>query len=127
MGPNYQMSGLSVGILQMQMEESLRAQAYRCDITYGMASEFGFDFLRDRLKLSIGKGQAAPFCSPWTTPGNQFTKPLDPRIQREKNHFALVHEGDNIFIDETRTPIIISTPSPQPTPDEAQVSQWTDK
>jgi preprotein translocase subunit SecA len=127
MGPIYESLGLSVGILQMQMEESLRAQAYRCDITYGMASEFGFDFLRDRLKLSIGKGQAAPFWAPWTTPGAQFTRPLDPRIQREKHHFALVDEGDNIFIDEARTPLIISTPSRPATPEEAVVYHWADK
>src|SRR5262249_31890304 len=51
-GPIYDSLGLTVGALQMQMEESQRAKAYRADVTYGTASEFGFDFLRDRLKLS---------------------------------------------------------------------------
>jgi preprotein translocase subunit SecA len=126
-GPIYQMLGLSVGVLQMQMEESLRAQAYRCDITYGMASEFGFDFLRDRLKLSTAKGQAAPFWAPWGTSGQQFSRPLDPRIQREEHHFALVDEGDNIFIDEARTPLIISSPSRPATEEEQVVYHWADK
>ena len=126
-GPIYQMLGLTVGVLQMQMEESLRAQAYRCDITYGMASEFGFDFLRDRLKLSTAKGQAAPFWAPWTAAKGQYTRPLDPRIQREEHHFALVDEGDNIFIDEARTPLIISTPSRPATAEESVVYLWADK
>jgi preprotein translocase subunit SecA len=126
-GPIYQMLGLTVGVLQMQMEESLRAQAYRCDITYGMASEFGFDFLRDRLKLSTAKGAASPFWSPWTIQAAQYTRPMDPRIQREKHHFALVDEGDNIFIDEARTPLIISAPTRPATPEEQVVYHWADR
>src|SRR6516164_3408784 len=49
MGPIYQSLGLAVGVLQMQMADADRSKAYRSDITYGTASEFGFDFLRDRL------------------------------------------------------------------------------
>src|SRR5437870_1984747 len=52
MGPIYTSLGLTVGVLQQQMADAARAQAYRADITYGTASEFGFDFLRDRLKVS---------------------------------------------------------------------------
>src|SRR5579864_5718863 len=69
MGPIYTALGLTVGILQMQMPDPARAQAYRSDITYGTASEFGFDFLRDRLKLSGNKSQAAPFWAPWIANG----------------------------------------------------------
>src|SRR5581483_2751675 len=60
-GPIYEALGLSVGILQMKMPDAERTRAYRQDITYGTASEFGFDFLRDRLKLSGSKGSAQPF------------------------------------------------------------------
>lgn len=56
-GPIYRGLGLTVGALQQQMGEQDRQRAYRCDITYGTASEFGFDFLRDRLKASGNKGQ----------------------------------------------------------------------
>jgi len=49
MGPIYRLLGLSVGVIQAGMSASERRQAYRCDITYGTAREFGFDFLRDRL------------------------------------------------------------------------------
>src|SRR5262249_35691038 len=124
-GPIYQILGLSVGILQMKMQEQERIAAYRCDITYGTASEFGFDFLRDRLKIRGGKGQLAPFWEPWTATG-AFTRPLDPRVQRDF-HFAIVDEADSIFIDEARTPLIISAPTRLATPDEQVVYKWADQ
>ena len=126
MTPIYTMLGLSVGALQMQMPEQERFQAYRCDITYGTASEFGFDFLRDRLKTSGDKGQAAPFWAPWLTTAQFNNQPLDPKVQREHN-FALVDEADNIFIDEARTPLIISAPTRIATPEEQVVYHWADK
>ncbi|HMF15309.1 MAG TPA: preprotein translocase subunit SecA, partial [Gemmataceae bacterium] len=64
-GPIYEALGLSVGVLQQQMPEPDRARAYRSDITYGTASEFGFDFLRDRLKIAGGMGAESPFWLPW--------------------------------------------------------------
>jgi preprotein translocase subunit SecA len=129
-GPVYDALGLTVGILQMNTPDAERAKAYRCDITYGMASEFGFDFLRDRLRLANAKGAAQPFWSAWmpgtmgqpTTAGN-----LDPRIQREKHYFALVDEADSIMIDEARTPLIIAMPSRPATEDEQVVYHWADK
>jgi preprotein translocase subunit SecA len=125
MTPIYEMLGLTVGCLQMQMEDSLRAEAYRKDVTYGMASEFGFDFLRDRLKSATAKGSATPFWTPWTAQKGQYSRPMDPRIQREKHHFALVDEGDNIFIDEAKTPLIISAPTREATPAEQVVYHWS--
>src|SRR5579885_2194772 len=88
MGPVYESLGLSVGVLQMQMPEPQRAAAYKADLTYGMASEFGFDFLRDRMKLRGGAGGAPPFWAAWGA-GDGQPAALDPRIQRELN-FALV-------------------------------------
>jgi preprotein translocase subunit SecA len=124
-GPIYHALGLTVGILQMKMPDEERARAYRCDVTYGVASEFGFDFLRDRLKVAGDKGQTAPFWAAWTSNG-QFTRPLDPKIQRE-HHFALVDEADNIFIDEARTPLIISGMTRQATSEEQVVYVWADQ
>ena len=54
MGPVYETLGLSVGFLQQKMPDAERKQMYLCDITHGTASEFGFDYLRDKLRL---KGQ----------------------------------------------------------------------
>jgi preprotein translocase subunit SecA len=125
-GPVYQALGLTVGALQMQMPEPERHRAYRCDITYGMASEFGFDFLRDRLKLSSSKGgQAVPFWEPWTANG-QFNRPLDPRVQRE-HHYAIVDEADSIFIDEARTPLIIAAPTRLASEEESVVYVWANQ
>ncbi|HEV3022082.1 MAG TPA: preprotein translocase subunit SecA, partial [Pirellulales bacterium] len=118
----YQAVGLTLGILQQQMGEQDRARAYRSDITYGTASEFGFDFLRDRLKVSGTAGQAMPFWQPWTANG-QFYKPLDPKVQRE-HHFALVDEADNIFIDEAKTPLIIGAPTRPASEEESVVYRW---
>jgi preprotein translocase subunit SecA len=124
MSPIYTALGLTVGVLQMQMPDQARSAAYRSDITYGTASEFGFDFLRDRLKVSGNKGQATPFWAPWLANG-QYGQPLDPKVQREHN-FALVDEADNIFIDEARTPLIISAPTRPATPEETVVYTWSD-
>jgi preprotein translocase subunit SecA len=125
MGPIYTSLGLTVGVLQMQMPDAARSQAYRSDITYGTASEFGFDFLRDRLKLSGFKSQAAPFWGPWSGNGGH-TQQLDPSVQRG-HHFAIVDEADNIFIDEAKTPLIISAPTRPATEEEQVVYKWADK
>jgi preprotein translocase subunit SecA len=121
-GPIYTGLGLSVGVLQQQMPDQDRSQAYRSDITYGTASEFGFDFLRDRLKVSGKENQEAPFWAPWVG-GANYTQPMDPKVQRP-HHFALVDEADNIFIDEARTPLIISSPTRPAAEEECVVYRW---
>src|SRR5262249_30309479 len=118
--------GLKVGVIQMQMPDPARADAYRSDVTYGTASEFGFDFLRDRLKLSGAKGTAAPFWGPWTSANGEYSQPLDPKVQREHN-FAIVDEADSIFIDEAKTPLIISAPTRPAAEEESVVYVWADK
>jgi preprotein translocase subunit SecA len=125
MGPIYEFLGLSIGILQQKMEDADRTAAYKSDITYGTASEFGFDFLRDRLKMYSAQQQAAPFWEPWALGGGS-RRPLDPRVQREHN-YAIVDEADSIFIDEARTPLIIGGPSRPATNDEKAVYVWADK
>jgi preprotein translocase subunit SecA len=124
-GPVYRFLGLSVGILQQQMPEPDRKEQYKCDITYGMASEFGFDFLRDRMKLRGGEGGAPPFWAAWSNDPTAATV-MDPRIQRDLN-FAIVDEADSIFIDEARTPLIIGLPTREATEEEAVVYVWADK
>jgi preprotein translocase subunit SecA len=123
-GPVYEKLGLSVGYLQQQMDDERRYAAYRCDITYGTASEFGFDFLRDRMKLRAGQDVAAPFWTPWL-PGNHKAR-LDPRVQRGLV-YAIVDEADSIFIDEARTPMIIAHPTRLAAPEEQVVYLWADR
>ena len=123
--PVFTALGLSVGVLQQQMSESERKLAYQADVTYGTAAEFGFDFLRDRLKLSGAKGSDKPFWSAWER-GGGGNGAEDPRVQSRGHHFALVDEADNIFIDEARTPLIISGETRPASPEECVVYMWAD-
>jgi preprotein translocase subunit SecA len=125
MGPIYSALGLTVGVIQMSMPDQERHPLYRCDITYGTASEFGFDFLRDRLKVAGRSGQDAPFWDAWLR-SDAPPSPEEAFVQRP-HHFALVDEADNIFIDEARTPLIIAAPTQPATPEEQIVFLWADK
>jgi preprotein translocase subunit SecA len=87
MGKIYRFMGLSVGVIQHDMDETQRKIAYNCDITYGTNNEFGFDYLRDNMKFDA-----------------------ETLVQREFN-YAIVDEVDSILIDEARTPLIISGPT----------------
>jgi preprotein translocase subunit SecA len=122
MGPIYNLLGLTCGCIQQKMDDAIRIEQYKCDITYGTASEFGFDFLRDRLKLRGGQAQAAPFWAPWMGGSGR----MDPRVQREL-HYAIVDEADSIFIDEARTPLIIANPTREATPEEQVVFKWANE
>ena len=120
----YEMLGLTVGCLQQKMDDAARQAAYRCDITYGTGSEFGFDFLRDRMKLRGGQALGTPFWSGWTGSGPKN----DPRVQRAEQplHYAIVDEADSIFIDEGRTPLVIANPTRPATEEEQIVYWWAD-
>jgi preprotein translocase subunit SecA len=89
MGYLYRFLGLTVGCIQQQMSPDVRRQMYGCDITYGTASEFGFDYLRD----------------------NGMATRKEDQVQRD-HWFCIVDEIDSILVDEARTPLIISGPAP---------------
>ncbi|HVG30084.1 MAG TPA: preprotein translocase subunit SecA [Pyrinomonadaceae bacterium] len=91
MGRIYRFLGLSVGVIQNDMDDWERKDAYAADITYGTNNEFGFDYLRDNMKFDLAT------C-----------------VQRGHYH-AVVDEVDSILIDEARTPLIISGPSDEAT------------
>jgi preprotein translocase subunit SecA len=84
MGKIYKFLGMTVGVIQNDMDDFARQEAYRADITYGTNNEFGFDYLRDNMKFDLAT------C-----------------VQRG-HYFAIVDEVDSILIDEARTPLIIS-------------------
>ncbi|NLE38003.1 MAG: preprotein translocase subunit SecA, partial [Pirellulaceae bacterium] len=105
MRPIYEALGLTVGVIETQMPQNERRKAYACDVVYGTAKEFGFDFLRDRLLLRrIREGQKDLLGSML---GQAGTVKNEKPVQTEA-HFALVDEADSILIDEARTPLIIS-------------------
>jgi preprotein translocase subunit SecA len=76
--------GMTVDFIESDMPFDRRKDAYNADVTYGTNSEFGFDYLRDNMSIS-----------------------LEGVVQRG-HHFAIVDEVDSILIDEARTPLIIS-------------------
>ena len=87
MGQVYRFLGMSIGIIQHDMSDEERRNAYNCDITYVTNSELGFDYLRDNMKFTKEQQVLRPF------------------------FFAIVDEVDSILIDEARTPLIISGPA----------------
>ncbi len=89
MGHLYNFLGLTVGCIQQQMPSDVRREMYGRDITYGTASEFGFDYLRD----------------------NGMATRKDDQVQRD-HWYCIVDEIDSILVDEARTPLIISGPAP---------------
>ncbi len=105
MTPLYEALGITVGIVETQMSQALRRKAYGCDVTYGTAKEFGFDFLRDRLLLRrLGEGQTDFLGSMLGVSGDGAS---EKPVQRAP-FFMLVDEADSILIDEARTPLIIA-------------------
>ncbi len=91
MGPIYEFLGLSVGVIQHDMQPEERRKAYSSDITYGTNNEFGFDYLRDNMVIDKSEMVQRPF------------------------FYAIVDEVDSILIDEARTPLIISGPAEEST------------
>jgi len=88
MGVLYKFLGYSVGCITTDIhDEAERKAQYDADITYGTNNEYGFDYLRDNMKVRI-----------------------EEKVQREHN-YAIIDEVDSILIDEARTPLIISGPT----------------
>ena len=87
MGQVYRFLGMTVGVIQHDMSDEDRRNAYNCDITYVTNSELGFDYLRDNMKFTKEQQVLRPF------------------------FYAIVDEVDSILIDEARTPLIISGPA----------------
>jgi len=85
--PIFELLGVTVGFITAGMDSTERQAQYACDVTYGTNSEFGFDYLRDNMKLSTAE---------------QVQGSLD---------FAIIDEVDSILVDEARTPLIISGPA----------------
>ena len=105
MTPIYRLLGMTVGTILTPMATPQRRAAYACDVTYGTAKEFGFDFLRDRLLLRrTSEGQTDLMAQML---GHNVDASGDTPVQRPA-HFALVDEADSVLIDEARTPLIIS-------------------
>ncbi len=91
MGRVFRFLGLTVGLIHRELDFPERKAAYAADITYGTNNEFGFDYLRDNMVVSV-----------------------EQMVQRPL-HYAIVDEVDSILVDEARTPLIISGPGEKST------------
>ena len=90
MGPLFEFHGMSVDCIDYHKPNSPeRRKAYLADITYGTNNEFGFDYLRDNMAHSTAD------------------------LVQPKHHYAIVDEVDSVLIDDARTPLIISGPTPE--------------
>ncbi len=90
MGPLFEFHGMGVDCIDYHKPNSSeRRKAYSADITYGTNNEFGFDYLRDNMAHSSGD------------------------LVQPKHHYAIVDEVDSVLIDDARTPLIISGPTPE--------------
>ncbi|MEI6347534.1 MAG: preprotein translocase subunit SecA [Bacteroidota bacterium] len=90
MGPIFEFHGLSVDCIDKHEPNSdERKQAYMADITYGTNNEFGFDYLRDNMARNVFE------------------------IVQRPHNYAIVDEVDSVLIDDARTPLIISGPTPK--------------
>ena len=107
MRPLYELLGLSCGVILTPMRSDERRTNYACDITYGTAKEFGFDFLRDRLLLRRMGALQTSLLGEIT--GMQYQASGGELPVQRGAHFALVDEADSILIDEARTPLIIGS------------------
>jgi len=93
MGALFEFLGLTVGCIQNSMPSAERREMYAKNITYGTASEFGFDYLRD----------------------NGMATSQEDQVQKD-HFFCIIDEADSILIDEARTPLIISGPMREDNP-----------
>ncbi|MBC5785460.1 hypothetical protein H8N03_21115 [Ramlibacter sp. USB13] len=103
MGPLYRFLGLDVGVVVQGMPRDERRQAYAAAITYATNKELAFDYLRDRVALQ-GKG----------TRLHQSVRRLAGHGPAQQGtvlrglYYAIVDEADSVFVDEARTPLILS-------------------
>ncbi len=90
MAPLFEFHGLTVSCIDKTKPNSAeRKEAYAANITYGTNNEFGFDYLRDNMASTIGE------------------------LVQPPHNYAIVDEVDSVLIDEARTPLIISGPTPK--------------
>ncbi|GAK02573.1 export cytoplasm protein SecA ATPase RNA helicase [Geomicrobium sp. JCM 19037] len=83
-GQVHEFLGLTVGLNYAQLAPEGKQEAYNADITYGVGSEFGFDYLRDNMATSASERVQRPF------------------------HYAIIDEIDSVLIDEAKTPLVIA-------------------
>jgi preprotein translocase subunit SecA len=104
MGPIYRFFGLTVGVVVQDTPPEARRHAYACDVTYCTNKDLAFDYLRDRVALGRSGGRLNMAVDALRRSGTQA-----PRLVLRGLHYGIVDEADSVFIDEARTPLILSS------------------
>ncbi len=122
LSPVYHSLGMTVGVITSNSSSAERRDAYDCDITYGTAREFGFDYLRDLLsipgqKMAINTRRQQLF-------GRQNDKTAKLLVNPRAPYMVIIDEADSILIDEARTPLIIGQQDSREERQMKSVCQW---
>ncbi|MBL8849456.1 MAG: translocase [Planctomycetaceae bacterium] len=118
LGPIFKRLDLTAGCVRAKMTDDDRRAAYAQDVTYGTASEMGFDFLRDRLKAGAELRDA---------PRRLMFQDAEGGGPVQRGHyFCLIDEADSILIDEARTPLIIGMEQPNK-PSAIRLYRWSQR
>ncbi len=107
MAPVYRALGLSVGVIEHEMDPAARRAAYACDITYCSNKEITFDYLKDRIALGRERNLAR-----LQLERLYKERPRLDQLVLRGLCFAIVDEADSVMVDEARTPLIISRERP---------------
>jgi preprotein translocase subunit SecA len=103
MRPVYERLGLTVGYVVEGMDTDQRKQAYSCDITYCTSKQLAFDYLRDRLIMKHFNSSLE-----FKLESLYSSRPASSQLLLRGLNYVIVDEADSIFIDEARTPLILS-------------------
>lgn len=123
LSPVYHSLGMTVGTLTASSSPSERRAAYECDITYGTAREFGFDYLRDLL--SSPESQTASTSRSQQLFGQQNQRNEQQLLNSRKPYMVIIDEADSLLIDEARTPLIIGQTDTSKELQMASVCKWS--
>lgn len=103
--------GLTAGLLPEGAPSQEKIAAYACDLTYGVGSEFGFDYLRDQLTLrALGR------TTPRVDEILRGVAPPPPKLTQRGQPYAIIDEADSVLIDEARSPLVIAGGAQGPHP-----------
>ncbi|MEM8735453.1 MAG: preprotein translocase subunit SecA, partial [Planctomycetota bacterium] len=102
--------GVRTGLIVDQSTDEQRRHAYEADLTYGTASQFGFDFLRDRAKRKFNRLHPE--------------HPPEQTVTRDGLYGILLDEADSLLIDDASTPLVISSSPPQIPPSQLAAFEW---
>ncbi|MDF1824140.1 MAG: hypothetical protein P1U68_05835 [Verrucomicrobiales bacterium] len=107
--PLFEFFGLSVGLLEQEMEPEAKREMYRKDIVYGTGYDFGFDYLRDQLQIvdQPGNRPVPRLCK--LLAGEEI---VEPSTMHRRLSYAIVDEIDSVLIDEAGSPLLISQHKP---------------